>query len=132
MVPSISALKGSRFIHVETHYIINLYRISYYRGGQAKDSCIRPRTHRLTTFQVSQRTKDRPFSEQTSALVVGNPKLPSTVSEQWGWGDIPYSEQEAAIVAEMLQAKPLTQAQANKDQVVRKMSQVCAHVALEF
>ena len=78
---------------------------------------------------MSQHTKDRPFSEQTSALVVGNPKLPSTVSEQWGWGDIPYSEQEAAIVAEMLQTKPLTQAQATKDQVVRRMSQVCAHVA---
>ena len=25
VVPSISALKVSRFIHVETHYIINLY-----------------------------------------------------------------------------------------------------------
>ena len=25
VVPSISALKGSHFIHVETHYIINLY-----------------------------------------------------------------------------------------------------------
>ena len=61
--------------------------------------------------------------------MVSNPKMPSTVSEQWGSGDIPYSEQEAAIVAEMLQTKPLTQAQATKDQVVRKMSQVCAHVA---
>ena len=80
VVPSISALKESRFIHVETHYIINLYRISYYRGGQAKDSCIRPRTHRLINFQVNQRTKVRPCSEQTSALVLGNPKLPSTVS----------------------------------------------------
>ena len=85
VVPSISALKVSRFIHVETHYIINLYEISYYHWGQARESCVRPITHRVITFQVNQRTKVRPCSEQTSALVVGNPKLPSTlVPEQWG------------------------------------------------
>ena len=43
-----------------------------------------------------------------SALVVGNPRLPSSVTEQWGWADIPYAEQEAAMVAEMLQASALT------------------------
>ena len=46
-----------------------------------------------------------------SALVVGNPRLPTCVTEQWGWGDIPYAEQEAEMVAEMLQTKALTGSQ---------------------
>lgn len=46
-----------------------------------------------------------------TALVVGNPRLPSTVTEQWGWSDIPHAEQEAAMVAEMLQAKALVGSQ---------------------
>lgn len=46
-----------------------------------------------------------------TALVVGNPKLPLTVTEQWGWADIPHAEQEANMVSEMLQAKSLLGAQ---------------------
>nr|CAD7200729.1 unnamed protein product [Timema douglasi] len=46
-----------------------------------------------------------------SALVVGNPSVPCSVTEQWGWGAIPYAEQEAAMVAEMLQAKALVTSQ---------------------
>lgn len=46
-----------------------------------------------------------------TALVVGNPRLPSTVTEQWGWSDIPHAEQEATMVAEMLQAKALVGSQ---------------------
>lgn len=46
-----------------------------------------------------------------TALVVGNPRLPSTVTEQWGWSDIPHAEQEAGMVAEMLQAKALVGSQ---------------------
>lgn len=41
------------------------------------------------------------------ALVVGNPKLPQSITERWGWADIPHAEQEANMVAEMLQAKSL-------------------------
>ena len=33
--------------------------------------------------------------EKTVALVVGNPKLPSSVMDQWGWNDIPQAAQEA-------------------------------------
>ncbi|CAG2058207.1 unnamed protein product, partial [Timema podura] len=46
-----------------------------------------------------------------SALVVGNPSVPCSVTEQWGWDAIPYAEQEAAMVAEMLQAKALVTSQ---------------------
>lgn len=51
-----------------------------------------------------------------TALVVGNPRLPSTVTEQWGWSDIPHAEQEAAMVAEMLQAKALVGSQVSSFQ----------------
>lgn len=54
-------------------------------------------------------------STNMSALVVGNPRLPTSVTEQWGWGDIPYAEQEAEMVAEMLQAKALIGCQVRKD-----------------
>jgi hypothetical protein len=46
-----------------------------------------------------------------SALVIGNPLLPGSVTEQWGWGDIPHAEQEAVMVADMLQAQALVAAQ---------------------
>jgi hypothetical protein len=46
-----------------------------------------------------------------SALVIGNPLLPGSVTEQWGWGDILHAEQEAVMVADMLQAQALVAAQ---------------------
>lgn len=46
-----------------------------------------------------------------SALVIGNPLLPASVTEQWGWGDIPHAEQEAVMVADMLQSQALVAAQ---------------------
>ena len=39
----------------------------------------------------------------TTALVIGNSKMSQSVVEQWGLTDIPYAEQEAVVVAEMLQ-----------------------------
>lgn len=85
----------------------------------------------ISTLKLSQRCKNtKPNSEQTNALVIGNPKLPSTVTEQWGWGDIPYAEQEATIVSEMLQTKALTGACANKESILRLIPQMeCIHLA---
>jgi hypothetical protein len=50
-------------------------------------------------------------SNNMSALVIGNPLLPGSVTEQWGWGHIPHAEQEAVMVADMLQAQALLAAQ---------------------
>jgi CHAT domain-containing protein len=36
-------------------------------------------------------------------LVVGNPKLPSGITEQWGWNNLPLAEQEAVMIGELLQ-----------------------------
>jgi CHAT domain len=43
----------------------------------------------------------QPLTE-LGALVVGNPKLPSGITEQWGWNNLPLAEQEAAMVSELL------------------------------
>lgn len=48
------------------------------------------------------KNQKRSTNDINSALVVGNPRLPSAITEQWGWSDIMYAEQEANIVAEML------------------------------
>jgi hypothetical protein len=50
-------------------------------------------------------------SNNMSALVIGNPLLPGSVTEQWGWGHSPHAEQEAVMVADMLQAQALIAAQ---------------------
>lgn len=67
----------------------------------------------------------------TTALVIGNPKMSQSVTEQWGWADAPYAEQEAMVVAEMLQTPQLlTGPTATKDAVLRHLSQVeCIHFA---
>ena len=73
------------------------------------------------------------MEQPTSALVIGNPKISSSVTEQWGWGDAPYSQQEASMVAEMLQTPSLlTSGQATKDAVLRHISQVKSVPFLSF
>ncbi len=64
-------------------------------------------------------------------LVVGNPKLPASVSEHWGWGDIPHAAQEASLVSEVLQAPaPLVGAAANKETVMSRLAKAeCIHLA---
>ncbi|RZF33680.1 hypothetical protein LSTR_LSTR007058 [Laodelphax striatellus] len=90
----------------------------------------------LTSLKANQKSRSsgggKGSQEQSNmtALVVGNPRLPSTVTEQWGWSDIPHAEQEAAMVAEMLQAKALTGAQASKECVLRQIGEAeCVHLA---
>ncbi|GAB6029967.1 Tetratricopeptide repeat protein 28 [Chamberlinius hualienensis] len=83
---------------------------------------------------VTATAKTRGSSEEanptTTALVVGNPKLSSSITEQWGWDDIPYAEQEASCVAEILGTVPLLGPTATKDTVLRELSQVeCIHFA---
>lgn len=65
-----------------------------------------------------------------AALVVGNPKLPTSITEHWGWADIPHAEQEANMVTEMLQAKSLIGLQATKESVLKQIGEAeCVHLA---
>lgn len=49
-----------------------------------------------------------------TTLVVGNPLLPDCLNEQLSLNKLPHTEQEASMVAEMLQTKPFMKAQVNK------------------
>lgn len=63
-------------------------------------------------------------------LYSGNPKLPPTITEHWGWSDIPQAEQEANMVAELLQTSALIGAQVSKQTILEKIQDAeCIHLA---
>ncbi|KAL9886018.1 tetratricopeptide repeat protein 28 isoform 1-T3 [Glossina fuscipes fuscipes] len=65
-----------------------------------------------------------------TALVVGGPRIPATLAETWGWSESPASLQEAAMVADMLQAKTLAGCNATKEAVISELSSAeCVHFA---
>ncbi|XP_037078157.1 tetratricopeptide repeat protein 28-like, partial [Pollicipes pollicipes] len=88
-------------------------------------------TPSISTLRSGARPRGaRAGGEQTAALVVGNPRLPAALGEQWGWADLPYAEQEAHMVAEMLQTEPLTGAAASKEALLQQLAQAeCVHLA---
>ncbi|KAH8322172.1 hypothetical protein KR059_006686 [Drosophila kikkawai] len=66
------------------------------------------------------------------ALVVGGPRVPSTLAERWGWAgaESPAALQEAAMVADMLQATALAGSNATKESVLAELpSAECVHFA---
>ncbi len=69
--------------------------------------------------------------QREKTLVVGNPKIPSSVSDQWGWSDIPHASQEASLISEVLQSnEPLTGDNATKEAVMARLAQAeCVHLA---
>ncbi|KAI8120441.1 Tetratricopeptide repeat protein 28 [Lucilia cuprina] len=79
----------------------------------------------------SKMLRSRELAENlNTALVVGGPRIPSTLSETWGWSESPASLQEAAMVADMLQAKTLAGCNATKEAVVSELpSAECVHFA---
>ena len=60
-------------------------------------------------------------SDSTGALVVGNPKLPQSVVEQWQWLPLPAAENECRMTSELLGCQALIGAHAVKDVVLRQM-----------
>lgn len=78
------------------------------------------------------RTKNLPGTteEPNSALVVGAPRIPPSLVESWGWNESAASLQEAAMVSDMLQAKPLCSTNATKEAVLAELSTAdCVHFA---
>ena len=57
--------------------------------------------------------------QDNKCLVVGNPKLPSGVAEQWGWSDIPYAAQEASLIGEIMQVRVRTNSESNVDSLYK-------------
>ncbi|XP_069788975.1 tetratricopeptide repeat protein 28 [Narcine bancroftii] len=69
-------------------------------------------------------------SSTSMAAVVGNPKLPSAVMDQWLWGPMPSAEEEAYMVSELLGCQPLVSSAATKERVMNMLSQAeCVHFA---
>lgn len=62
-------------------------------------------------------------------ILIGNPKLPSSVQEQWGWEEIPRAEHEVNMIAEIFQAQPVIGAKATKDGLIRE---ICTAEVLHF
>ncbi|XP_034658432.1 tetratricopeptide repeat protein 28 [Drosophila subobscura] len=66
------------------------------------------------------------------ALVVGGPRVPGSLAERWGWAgaESPAALQEAAMVADMLQATALAGSNATKESVLAELpSAECIHFA---
>ncbi|XP_055633248.1 tetratricopeptide repeat protein 28 isoform X2 [Toxorhynchites rutilus septentrionalis] len=85
----------------------------------------------LHTLRQKSRIKPRePADHLKSALVVGGPKIPSSLSETWGWSESPASLQEAAMVSDMLNTKPLVSSCATKETIVSELAAAeCVHFA---
>ncbi len=89
----------------------------------------------LQTLRQKSRMKTRePPENLNTALVVGGPRVPSTLSESWGWTDSPAALQEAAMVSDMLNAKwnskALVSSNATKEAVMSELpSAECVHIA---
>lgn len=121
-------LKGG----VENEYLCERFDLlvapsaSVLRCGGGK----RPKAPKTLPATVVAGGGGRTSGDEVTGLVVGNPRLPSSVVEQWGWGDIPYAEQEANCVADILGVRAVVGPEATKDAVLREISQVeCVHLA---
>lgn len=85
----------------------------------------------LSSLRMTRLRKNHPAAEQTvRTLVVGNPKLPNAVTEQFGWKDLQQAEQEANMVADLLQTQALIGSQATKENVLGQIQEAeCVHIA---
>ncbi|XP_044737970.1 tetratricopeptide repeat protein 28 [Chrysoperla carnea] len=84
----------------------------------------------LSALRPPRSTRPKSTENTVSALVIGNPRLPMSVTEHYGWSDIPHAQHEATMVAELLQAKALLGPQATKDAVLAQIADAeCVHLA---
>ena len=64
------------------------------------------------------------------SLIVGNPKMPASIADHWGWTDIPRSGQEAELVAEIMQSQCVTGERATRQAVLSQLAEAeCVHLA---
>lgn len=79
----------------------------------------------------SGRTRKQDTQDQTvRSLIIGNPKIPANITEHYGWRDIPQAEQEATMVADLLQNQVLLGTNATKEHVLTQLQEAeCIHFA---
>ncbi|KAJ8312119.1 hypothetical protein KUTeg_009492 [Tegillarca granosa] len=66
----------------------------------------------------------RHIIDSSGAIVVGNPKLTPSISQHFGFKEIPGAEYEARIVGELLTCRPLIGIEATKGAVLHQIEQV--------
>lgn len=82
----------------------------------------------LQTLRQKSRLKSR--TQPENMLVVGGPRVPAHLSGSLGWSESAASVQEAAMVADMLQAKALVGSNASKENVIAELETAeCVHFA---
>ncbi|XP_055374817.1 tetratricopeptide repeat protein 28 [Condylostylus longicornis] len=106
------------------------------RSGQQNGEYLSERCSILTVPSLqslrlkSKIIRNRDQALLQTALVIGGPRIPSSLSETWGWSDSPAAIQEASMVADMLQCKPLVGCNATKEAVMTELPVAeCVHFA---
>ncbi|XP_034946071.1 tetratricopeptide repeat protein 28 [Chelonus insularis] len=86
----------------------------------------------LAALKKRSRTPMPENGATVAALVIGNPSIPEELREEHGWPESASSaESEAAIVAELLESRPLTGAEATRSTVLRSLPDAeCIHLTI--
>ena len=127
--PRNGPLHSNRDLVLVLHGDLYLVPFAVLKGSQASD-CLYERFNlmvvpSLRALQNNQEVSklNRLNPDATDTLVVGNPKLPPAVMEQWLWCNLPAAEQEARVIAEMMGSKALVGAGATKEVVAKQLAQ---------
>lgn len=104
------------------------------RSGQDGGEYLSERCSLITVPSLQilrRRMKSRnPSDNLNTSLVVGGPRIPSSLSDSWGWTESPASLHEAAMVSDMLNAKALVSSNATKEAVMSELSGAeCVHIS---
>ncbi|ALC48168.1 CG43163 [Drosophila busckii] len=108
-----------------------LLRAAGDEGEYLSERCALLSAPSLQSLRLRPRNR-RDRSRPPSALVVGGPRVPAALAERWGWagGESPAALQEAAMVADMLQANALAGCKATKESVLAELPAAeCVHFA---
>jgi CHAT domain-containing protein len=102
-------------------------------GEYLSEKCSLLTVPSLHTLRQKSKIKARDQTDSlNSSLVVGGPRIPVSLSENCGWTESPAAlqEAEAAMVADMLQAKVLVRSNATKESVISELHTAeCVHFA---
>ncbi|XP_022086210.1 tetratricopeptide repeat protein 28-like isoform X4 [Acanthaster planci] len=69
-------------------------------------------------------------SGMVPAVIVANPEMPLSITERWGWGNLPNAEQEAHLISDIMGVTPLTGPSATKEALRKSIANAeCLHFA---
>ncbi len=87
---------------------------------------VAPSIHTMRTMQLQHQSSDHykydPDDCCLGALVVGNPRIPRSVTTAWQWQPLPVTEMECRLVGEMLGTRALMGSNATKDHILQQLA----------